>query len=216
MLVPKLTIRPTQQDPPTHLACFYIGGGTIPKDLNAISNALKDALDWMRSRFGVRRVFVFSDRARQKFSCATLLMWLSSSRHFLQVPIMWLYAPPGHGKGVCDGLGGAIKRMIYHYMAAQHKHVSVAEIVQHLCQHTKNRPVRGTNYCKISEYRFVHVQPDAKPIIKALTIPGTTQFFQWKPVSKGKLMCRRFACFCARCIHNAPGACRNRPFCGDW
>ena len=83
-------------------------------------------------------------------------------------------------------------------------------------QHTNNRPTRGTKYSKISEYRFVHVQLDAKPIIKALTIPGTTQFFQWEPVSKGKLMHRRFTCFCARCIHNAPGACRNTPFCGDW
>ena len=106
--------------------------------------------------------------------------------------------------------------MIYHYMVAQHKHVSVAKIVQHLCQHTKEPPVRGTKYSKMSEYRFVYVQPYAKLIIKTLTISGTTQFFQWKPVSKGKFMRRRFACFCARCIHNAPGSCRNASFCGDW
>ena len=60
------------------------------------------------------------------------------------------------------------------------------------------------------------VIPDTTPITNALTIPRTNQFFQWKPVSKGKLMRKRFACFCARCIHNAPGACRNAPFCGNW
>ena len=101
--------------------------------------------------------------------------------------------------------------MIYHYMAAQHKHVSVAKIVQHLCQHTKNRPVRGTNYATISEYRFVHVHPDAKHIKKAVIIPETTQFFQWKPVSKGKLMCRRFACFLlgASAMHSELAAIRH-------
>ena len=112
MLVLTLTIRPSQQNPLKHPACFELGDGTIPKALNAIRNAFKDAGDWVRSRFGVRRMFDFSDGAGQELSCATLLRRLSSSRQFLHVPMMWMYATPGHGKGVCNGDRGAIKKMI--------------------------------------------------------------------------------------------------------
>ena len=206
-----------------HAASVYVGDGSLDKGANTIQPAVQEAIAWAQAKTGLHTVLFISDRASQEFSNVTNLMFLTLlPTLFAGLLFLWAFDTPGHGKGVCDGIGAAIKFMIENWMQTLGRLPSVDEIIQFLWNHTKNKPIRAPKYAKFKEYRFkeLKVRDSETAPLSGTTIPNTKKFYLWRAGGKeGHLVRRHLPCFCSYCLAQACKAtegCANSPVCGGW
>ena len=205
-----------------HTASVYVGEGSLDKGASTFQPAIREAVAWAQAKTGVSTVLFISDRASQEFSNVTNLMFLTTlPTLFPGLLFLWAFETPGHGKGVCDGLGAAIKLMIENWMIQQSRSPTVPEVVAFLWKHTKGVPVRG-KYAKYKEYRFkemaVPTSTGPSPVFQ--TITDTKKFYLYRGTGTvGVLSRRSLPCFCSRCVAQACKGCEgcaNTPYCGEW
>jgi len=161
------------------------------------------------------------DRASQNFSNVTNLMFLPLlPTLFPRVLFLWAFDVPGHGKGMCGGIGAAIKLMIENFMIRQEGgYPDVDTIIEYLWRHTKAKPLWG-KYAKFKEYRFKELKSTTTAPLSGSTIPDTKNYYLYRARGKvGELVRRHLACFCSYCVAptcKATEGCANTPMCGGW
>ena len=70
----------------------------------------------------IKKVHVFSDGPTSQFKSKYVAHFLHQLRAF--VSIEWHYFATSHGKGVADGIGGTVKRMVWNAVSTRKVHAA--------------------------------------------------------------------------------------------
>ncbi|CAM4834494.1 unnamed protein product [Rotaria magnacalcarata] len=83
-------------------------------DKYCISTILDQLFDEIKKKFkNLQNLYVFSDGAAQQFKQRFLFRNLCRLADLFQIELSWHYFATSHGKGVVDGLGATVKRLVY-------------------------------------------------------------------------------------------------------
>ena len=91
---------------------------------------------------GLKVVHIFSDGPSSQFKNRYIVSFLKAYHQKTGVKILWHYFATSHGKGVVDGIGGTVKRMVWNEVSTR-KVASVtnaesfASVAKQCCQSTK-------------------------------------------------------------------------------
>ena len=197
--------QPVQDD-----LCIYMCPNSVQKNGALVQHCVKDTVKWLRSRARLSSVFYVFDRAWQEFSNCTALHALSQHEKKQGTHAHHVFEVEGESKGPVDGLGAAIKRLIRNICSRYLHSPTLFELYTELTRITKSAPIRGPNYRKDKQYRFVLVQPDEKATLTpGDTIPVTTKFYPYANTdTPGELSRRHMPCFCDCCMRGALPECR--------
>lgn len=134
----------------------------------------------------------------------------------IPVRIVWEFGPPGHGKGVWDGIGAWMKRtvrqdVIDHSTAnptvlTSNGHIlSPAQVAEHLQARFQTNEFICTHLLStinevIVEYTHTRqiVRPQPDHVYDSL--PGMKKTFLFQAVREGVLLMRSFSCWCCACF----------------
>ena len=59
----------------------------------------------------LQRVHFITDSPSSQYRNKTMFPLVATAKKLLGVEVSWIYFEAGHGKGPCDGVGGAVKRV---------------------------------------------------------------------------------------------------------
>ncbi|CAF0950722.1 unnamed protein product [Didymodactylos carnosus] len=85
----------------------------------------------------VNEIIFFSDGAASQFKNRFLLRYLTYMMDDNDVDIIWNFFARSHGKGVVDGIGGILKRLVWSEMMAGKRCTSASDFVQICNEKTK-------------------------------------------------------------------------------
>jgi len=71
---------------------------------------------------GVSMIHHYTDGARQHFKSKNVLWVLSHHHEIFGCNATWSYTASGHGKGVCDGVGGTLKMALRRFALREDKY----------------------------------------------------------------------------------------------
>ncbi|CAF0764370.1 unnamed protein product [Rotaria sordida] len=81
----------------------------------------------------VKQIIFFSDNASSQFKNRYIINHLTTMLDVLDIDFSWSYFASSHGKGVVDGVGGTLKRLVWLEIMVG-KRCSSAEDFVRICQ----------------------------------------------------------------------------------
>ena len=95
------------------------GTNELSHDKKTVAVMMSHIIDQIVKKHpAIKKVHVFSDGSRSQFKNKYIAHFL----HQLSVQIEWHYFATSHGKGVVDGIGGTVKRMVWNAVSTRKVH----------------------------------------------------------------------------------------------
>mmetsp|Transcript_3312 Transcript_3312/g.8239 ORF Transcript_3312/g.8239 Transcript_3312/m.8239 type:complete len:726 (+) Transcript_3312:2193-4370(+) len=173
-----------------------------------------------------------SDNAPSHFKNSKMMHFLTTLQERLKnswapghniFRVVWDFGPPGHGKGVWDGIGAWMKRTVRQdvvdhrppsmptILTSNGVILSPKQVAEHLQARFETADYLATHLDKTINEVVVKFTP-SQEIIRQLpdytydTLPGIKKTFQFMPVREDVTLMRSFACWCTKCMLSwAPG-----------
>ncbi|CAF1608935.1 unnamed protein product, partial [Didymodactylos carnosus] len=120
----------------------------------------------------VNEIIFFSDGAASQFKNRFLLRYLTYMMDDNAVDISWNFFASSHGKGVVDGIGGTLKRLVWSEMMAGKRCTSASDFVQICNEKTKTIIVGQITNAQIdvtiAKLSYMFDQTCSVPVIRKL------------------------------------------------
>ena len=187
----------------------------ITSDLEHDAHVADKAYTMMLNHLKNERRFVPSHHVKCTDGCSTQFK--------SKVPFLYMTQRSGtecmyfgsrHGKSVCDGLGGTVKRCAERYVKSRQGKIRNAREMYDWA--VKLQTIEGDpGKCTHKKRNFLFADKIDRPEPSNLIgMKGTRQVHQVKAVEPGIVQARRFACFCSGCLNNTK--CINTSINTDW
>lgn len=166
-------------------------------NVGAVYTFMKKLLPEVRSSMDIEHVHYWTDSPSSQYRNKTAFYITSAHKDTFGVSASWDYFEAGHGKGPCDGLGGAAKRM------------ADLSVKQGKCtiQGAKDFFDWGQNYQKSVKYIYVSKsecdksREEIAEINKTLTpVHGTLTVHSVIAAGVGKVKIKVTSCYCEKCL----------------
>ena len=108
------------------------------------------------------------------------------------VPAEWHFSATSHGKGVCDGVGGTVKRLAARASLQRPYDQQIMTPHQLFDWAAENVPATIYQYCSVDDYKKVAIFLEER-FKQARTIPGTRRFHSFTPVSKTTISAKEYS-----------------------
>ncbi|CAF3668306.1 unnamed protein product [Rotaria sp. Silwood1] len=116
----------------------------------SLDTALDDLFDKLKIKLHeLKQVHVFSDGTAQQFKQKFLFRNLCRLFETFSIQLSWHFFVTSHGKGVLDGIGGPIKRLVYRSILSGQKYTLAADFISIARSKTNN-----IELCEIEQYRI--------------------------------------------------------------
>lgn len=91
---------------------FIVTSDNLTHDTVTVKIYTKLIIDSLKEEFeSIKKIYYLSDGAPQQFKNFKNVLNLYMHQKDFDIPAEWHFFPTAHGKGPCDGLGGAVKRL---------------------------------------------------------------------------------------------------------
>ncbi|CAF2625344.1 unnamed protein product [Rotaria sp. Silwood2] len=160
---------------------FVYVSNNLSHDKYCITAALDDLFDKLKIKFNeLKEVHVFSDGAAQQFKQKFLFRNLC---RLFETFDSWHFFATSHGKGVVDGIGGSIKRLVYRSILSGQKCTSAADFITIARSKTNN-----IELCEIEQYRIDNAKIKLERIFQSLkSVPETKKIHSVKVLSNNSI-----------------------------
>ena len=196
---------------------FHISN-TKTKDTHMIRNALADSIQYMvDNNVDINVIVQFADNCKAHFK---------SNRPFAElaknpIRVCRMFFGEQHGKSLCDGSFGRLKRQISLLVNSREAVITDAYKFFEVCQNylaSESEPCPGK--CMHQRYRFIYV--DHENLVnedenKAKTVPGTMGFHAVENTPRPlELRTRKVGCACLSCLSGESYTCKNKELVDPW
>jgi len=135
--------------------------------------------------FGIKKIIYFSDGSAAQYKNRFNFSNLMKHEKDFGMPAEWHFHATSHGKNLCDGIGGAIKRAAFR---ASHQKDPCAQIdsAKKLCQFANNLPKYTCEYTSIADHQR-HNRSLNKRFKDCSFLKGCRSLHSFVPVSSTSL-----------------------------
>ena len=147
----------------------------------------------------IKQVYVFSDGPSSQFKNK----YIANFIHVLNkiVPMQWNYFATSHGKGVVDGIGGTVKRIVWNAVVSRKATVVDAQSFVELDSSIS----KSANISLVNKKEIKHISESIgleKCFSEAKPLPGISRFHCIEPQGNGSVNC---------CLYSLQSLDTNRP-----
>ena len=181
-----------------HISYIYVSdtqahnSGTVYAFLKHITEELKS------SRPDIECVHYITDSPTSQYRNKTMMYVVANHDTLFGTSASWQYWEAGHGKGPCDGVGGASKRQAD---LAVKRHSAVIQTAREYYNWGKSETGSHTRYVFVpkAECEFAL---DELSKLNIKPVKGTMEIHSVVQVGQGEIAVRSTSCFCDRCFEN--------------
>ncbi len=141
-------------------------------------------------------VHYVTDSPSSQYRNTQVFSVLARHQELLATDASWLYFEAGHGKGPCDGVGGASKRMADDYVRRGNTILTAAEYV------SLGNSAGKIKYLEVSRANIEDSRAQIEELKTKATVPGTMKYHAAVCVRPGVLAMRKTSCNNMCCFQN--------------
>ena len=163
----------------------------LSHEKKSVAVMMSHIIDQIVKNKAIKKVHVFSDGPTSQFKNKYIAHFLHQLRAF--VSIEWHYFATSHGKGVVDGIGGTVKRMVWNAVSTRKVHAvkdakTFAEVAKSACN-TINVVYLPKDQID-ARARFLCLKNcfTSAPVLK-----GISKFHSLQPLENGLIRCRTYS-----------------------
>ena len=195
----------------------------LKHDCHAVYTFMARVITMLRSRGqNFNKVIQFSDGCTGQYKGKTAFLDLSFAEEELGVTIERHFFGTRHGKSVCDGEIGMLKRCSSSAVKAGKVVIGCAEDLYKFCKEKLSLPSTSQDHAHNKRTIFFvkdgTIQRERRGVAAAIkTVPGTRSLHCIVGVEPFVVMARERSCFCQACVSPKDGEdCQHLEFCGPW
>lgn len=150
-------------------------------------------IDFLKQKFEtIQKIFFFSDGAASQYKNKKNFFSLCQFKKRHGFEVEWHFFATSHGKGPCDGVGGAFKRNATRASLQRpfSQQITDAKTLYEWAIDTKSDIV--FRYCTNGEYKKMESRLK-KTFLKVQAITGTQKFHSFIPIDNNRTEARRFS-----------------------
>ena len=141
-------------------------------------------------------VHYVTDSPSSQYRNTQMFSVLARHQELLATDASWLYFEAGHGKGPCDGVGGASKRMADDYVRRGNTILTAAEYV------SLGNSAGKIKYLEVSRTDIEDSRVQMEVLKTKASVPGTMKYHAAVSVRTGVLALRKTSCNSPCCFQN--------------
>ena len=198
---------------------FIILSSDLTHDAQAVKHFIHLVLDILLERnIPISRVIEFSDGCAGQYKGKTGFVDLTLSAAESGIPMERHFFGSRHGKSVCDGEIGVVKRSASLAVKGGRAVIATAEDLYEYCQQNLTLPLDDKHLHSRRSFIFVKRGDISRPpnCADIRSVPGTRSLHCVASVTSFVLSTRERSCFCDTCNGVSKGQCPNTRVCGPW
>ena len=138
------------------------------------------------------KIIYFSDGAGSQYKNRKNFLNLCHHQEDFGICAEWHFSATAHGKGVCDGVGGTVKRLAARASLQKPYNDQIMTPYQLFECVSTNIKTTHFGYCSLSDYNSEEKSLEGR-FAMSRTIPGTRKYHSFVPVSKDKVRVKVFS-----------------------
>ena len=152
-------------------------------------------IEYLKKKCGdqnIEWIFYFSDGAGSQYKNKFNFINLLKHREDFGISAQWNFFATSHGKGACDGIGGAVKREAYRasLQKADKDHITNPRSLFECARNHFSKI--NFNFCSQNEHEM-HEKSLKARFEQATTIKNTREYHCYKPVDDKTITCKLFS-----------------------
>ena len=173
---------------------FVVISDCLQHDTIAVYLFQKKLIEFLVKMLGQlpKKIYYFSDGAASQYKNRKNFLNLCFHESDFGIPAEWHFSATSHGKGVCDGLGGTVKRLAARASLQRPYEDQIMTPHQLYEWALENVPSITFAYCTTEEYEREKTYLEAR-FLKSKTIPGTRSLHSFVPKSTDTLITKKFS-----------------------
>ena len=162
--------------------CFI--SDDLEHDVNIVYKIIAATIDYLKHNVSddIKKVHYFTDRCAGQYKNCKNFLNLCHQKDDFSIDCEWNFFATSHGKSLCDGIGGTVKRLTAKASLQWpiDEQIVTALAMLNFCR----KEIRGIDFAFINSKDVVVTRNEMKErYIHAKTVPGTRSFHQFIPQS---------------------------------